>query len=68
MKKVVEGARENFGSIDVLINNAGVGYPGPIGQVPVDNWHKMVAVNLSATIEMSCLCVDDLKQVLLVLL
>jgi NAD(P)-dependent dehydrogenase (short-subunit alcohol dehydrogenase family) len=41
-------ARERFGRIDVLFNNAGVFAPtAAIDEVPLDHWYQSVAVNLN---------------------
>jgi NADP-dependent 3-hydroxy acid dehydrogenase YdfG len=42
----VEGAKEQLGSLDVLVNNAGVMLLGPIGGAPTDQWRTMVEVNV----------------------
>ena len=42
----VEGAAEQMGGLDVLINNAGVMLLGPIEGADTDEWRRMVDVNL----------------------
>ncbi len=36
---------ETHGGIDVLINNAGIGYMGELAETPLDTWQKLMAVN-----------------------
>ncbi len=36
------------GGVDILINNAGVQYVSPVEEFPVDQWEKIIAINLSA--------------------
>jgi NAD(P)-dependent dehydrogenase (short-subunit alcohol dehydrogenase family) len=33
-------------SLDLLVNNAGVGVGGEVGQLPLDDWHWIVNINL----------------------
>jgi meso-butanediol dehydrogenase/(S,S)-butanediol dehydrogenase/diacetyl reductase len=35
-----------FGRIDVLVNNAGIFAGGPLLKTPVDDWHKVMQVNV----------------------
>ncbi|RXF69866.1 3-hydroxybutyrate dehydrogenase [Hansschlegelia zhihuaiae] len=41
-------AVETFGSVDVLVNNAGIQYVSPIEEFPPAQWEKIIALNLSA--------------------
>src|ERR1700755_2651192 len=37
-----------FGSVDVLVNNAGIQFVSPIEEFPIDKWDAIIAINLSA--------------------
>ncbi len=39
-------ARERFGALDILINNAGVDYTLPIDELEIEQWDHVLAVNL----------------------
>jgi NAD(P)-dependent dehydrogenase (short-subunit alcohol dehydrogenase family) len=41
-----ERAYAAFGEVDLLVNNAGVAVAGPVGEIPLDDWHWIVGVNL----------------------
>ena len=42
------------GPVDVLVNNAGVGWSGPLTQMSVDDIRRVVEVDLLAAIELTC--------------
>jgi NADP-dependent 3-hydroxy acid dehydrogenase YdfG len=44
---LVASAIERFGRLDTLVNNAGVMLLGPIVDAPVDEWNRMIALNLN---------------------
>jgi 3-oxoacyl-[acyl-carrier protein] reductase len=46
-RKVVQGAAEKFGGIDILINNAGLGYFKPVDQLTPEEWDETIQTNLS---------------------
>jgi 3-hydroxybutyrate dehydrogenase len=41
-------AETTFGSVDVLVNNAGVQFVSPIEDFPTEKWDQILAVNLSS--------------------
>lgn len=42
-----------FGRVDILINNAAIDYPGPITELAVEQWDKIIGVNLSGVFYLS---------------
>ena len=50
---MVKTAEETFGSIEVLINNAGVQYVAPIDEFPAEKWDLIIGVNMSAAFHTS---------------
>ena len=44
---LVQAAVDHFGRLDTLINNAGVMLLGPIVDAPVEEWDRMVALNVN---------------------
>ncbi|NOX87975.1 MAG: SDR family NAD(P)-dependent oxidoreductase [Calditrichaeota bacterium] len=44
----VKEAVGHFGRIDILINNAGVGYFAPVAELPVEQWDAMFNLNIRA--------------------
>lgn len=47
VKKMFEAAMSQFGRVDVLINNSGAFDGGPIDELPLETWLKVLAVNLT---------------------
>jgi 3-hydroxybutyrate dehydrogenase len=45
---MVNTAEKTFGSLDVLVNNAGIQFVAPIEEFPIDKWNQIIAINLSA--------------------
>ncbi len=42
--------KQNFGRLDLLVNNAGTGSPAvPLEDIPFEQWQKVVATNLTGT-------------------
>ena len=44
--RLVGLARERFGGVDVLVNNAGLGRAAPLGSAPTELWREMLEVNV----------------------
>jgi gluconate 5-dehydrogenase len=47
VQAVVVAARETFGRIDVLVNNAGTVWGAPPEDTPLEGWKKVIDVNLT---------------------
>jgi glucose 1-dehydrogenase len=45
--KIVEQTIEHFGRLDVLVNNAGIQKNIPIEETTLDEWYKIIAVDLT---------------------
>ena len=45
---LVDQAEKRFGSVDVLVNNAGIQHVAPVEKFPVEKWDQILAINLSS--------------------
>ncbi len=45
---MIRSATDAFGSVDILINNAGVQHVAPVEDFPLEKWDQIIAINLSA--------------------
>ncbi|NKI18696.1 SDR family oxidoreductase [Spongiibacter sp. KMU-166] len=48
VEQMVTSTQQRFGSLDVLVNNAGVSGSGPVATAPADHWQKVMDINLNA--------------------
>ncbi len=58
----IERVCRDYGTIDILINNAGVGFFGPIDTIESTQWKEMVDVNLTATFLLTRSVVGVMKE------
>jgi NADP-dependent 3-hydroxy acid dehydrogenase YdfG len=47
-ERTIDEAVKAYGRLDILVNNAGVMLLGPMADAPVEEWHRMIDLNLTA--------------------
>lgn len=52
--------KKQFGSIDVLVNNAGISYIGLLTDMSIDDWNKMIQTNLTSVFNCCKLSIPDM--------
>jgi pteridine reductase len=57
-----QAARTHYGAIDVVVNNAGVWKPTPIGQITDADWHELYQINVVAAFALIQACLIDLRE------
>ena len=53
---------DQHGKIDVLINNAGLGYFGHCDELPIEQWHEMFDTNVTGLFYATRLALPSMKQ------
>jgi len=53
IEQMVREAEEAFGTIEVLVNNAGIQHVSPVEDFPAEKWNAILAVNLSSVFHAS---------------
>lgn len=62
VEKAIGEIVAQYGQIDILINNAGVDVTLPVDELSVEDWNRIIAVNLSGPFIMSKFVLRAMKQ------
>jgi NAD(P)-dependent dehydrogenase (short-subunit alcohol dehydrogenase family) len=62
VERLVAVARARMGRIDAIVSNAGIGAPGPLAEMTLESWNRVLAVNLTATLLLARVAAADLRQ------
>ena len=61
IKRLKEEASQH-GTVSILINNAGIGYFGPVEELSIDDWNQQLDVNLRGAFLLSQAFIPEMKQ------
>ena len=61
-KKIFDATMEAFGTVDVLVNNAGMLSMSPLLDVSIEEWNKVFAVNVTSALYLTQLCAPVMKE------
>src|SRR4029079_6330834 len=59
---MVAEAEKKLGSVDVLVNNAGIQHVAAIEEFPVEKWDAIIAINMSSAFHTIRAAVPGMKQ------
>ena len=52
IRAMVDQANTELGSVDIIVNNAGIQHVAPVDEFPVEKWDAIIAINLSSAFHM----------------
>jgi NADP-dependent 3-hydroxy acid dehydrogenase YdfG len=61
-RSFIEAAHAEHGSLHMLVNNAGVMLLGPAAEAPLEEWERMVAINVQGVLYVSHAAIAHLLQ------
>lgn len=62
LASAVDRAERELGPVDVLVNNAGVQHVAPVEDFPLEQWDRIVAINLSSAFYATRLVIGGMKS------
>ena len=62
ISSLVATAAQAFGSIDILVNSAGIQHTSPVEEFPPDRWAAIIAINLSSSFYTVHYAVPHMRQ------
>jgi 3-hydroxybutyrate dehydrogenase len=60
--EMVRDTEKRFGSLDVLVNNAGIQHVAPVDEFPLDKWDAIIAINLSSAFHTTRAALPGMKR------
>jgi len=61
IEAMMKEAIDAFGSVDILINNAGIQHVAPVEEFPLDKWDLIIALNLNSAFHTTRLALPGMK-------
>ena len=58
----IKSITNEYGKLDILINNAGITRDAPLHKMSKDNWQKVIDVNLNSIFNMTSLVINKMRE------
>lgn len=62
IQAMVETAASELGSVDVLVNNAGIQHVAPVEEFPEDKWDAIIGINLSSAFHATKAAIGGMRE------
>ena len=62
VKAEIERVLAQFGPVGVLVNNAGMGYTGSLGAMPLADWQQVMALNVTSVFQVVQAVLPGMRQ------
>lgn len=62
VQALVEATVEDYGRLDVMVNNAGIGRVGTVEEMALDDWHDVMRINLNGVMHGTRAALPHLKE------
>jgi 3-hydroxybutyrate dehydrogenase len=59
---LIDTANRTFGSVDVLVNNAGIQHVAKVEDLPPEQWDRIIAINLTSSFHTMRLAIPLMKE------
>ncbi len=61
-RDLVAWTLKELGSVEILVNNAGIQHVAPVEDFPVEQWDRIIAINLSSTFHTTAAALPFMKK------